>query len=242
MVKSKINVEADKRFHLRITQWSYPICDSWTSTSIRHWLLASQPTSKEYCTVCLWEIFNIILYFPVDCLFRVKTITLETANVTNCCIIATDILFLSSHHRSVQFLYLAASRSLSGGSHKLVSAAVRCVGPSWRHTKVRRATSRIFENGGVIVFYVNTLSLFFPVNEAAMWFPFSSRIPLPHIPTEKVSVFWLLLENSAKKVAEAFWWLSKLGKLCECGEEFRSTKTRFSLDKKYEKTCSFAPK
>ena len=129
-----------------------------------------------------------------------------------------------------------------GGSHKLVSAAVRCVGPSWRHTKVRRATSRIFENGGVMVFYVNTLSLFFPVNEAAMWFPFSSRIPLPHIPTEKVSVFWLLLENSAKKVAEAFWWVSKLGKLCECGEEFRSTKTRFSLDKKYEKTCSFAPK
>ena len=111
MVKSKINVDADKRFHLRITQWSYPICDSWTSTSIRHWLLASQPTSKEYCTVCLWEIFNIILYFPVDCLFRVKTITLETANVTNCHVIATDILFLSSNHRSVQFLYLAASPS-----------------------------------------------------------------------------------------------------------------------------------
>ena len=109
MVKSKINVDADKRFHLRITQWSYPICDSWTSTSIRHWLLASQPTSKEYCTVCLWEIFNIILHFPVDCLFRVKTITLETANVTNCHVIATDILFLSSNHRSVQFLYLAAS-------------------------------------------------------------------------------------------------------------------------------------
>ena len=109
MVKSKINVDADKRFHLRITQWSYPICDSWTSTSIRHWLLASQPTSKEYCTVCLWEIFNIILYFPVDCLFRVKTITLETANITNCHVIAPDILFLSSNHRSVQFLYLAAS-------------------------------------------------------------------------------------------------------------------------------------
>ena len=109
MVKSKINVDADKRFHLRITQWSYPICDGWTSTSIRHWLLASQPTSKEYCTVCLWEIFNIILYFPVDCLFRVKTITLETAIVTNCHVIATDILFLSSNHRSVQFLYLAAS-------------------------------------------------------------------------------------------------------------------------------------
>ena len=109
MVKTKIYVDADKRFHLRITQWSYPICDSWTSTSIRHWLLASQPTSKEYCTVCLWEIFNIILYFPVDCLFRVKTVTLETANVTNCHVIATDILFLSSNHRSVQFLYLAAS-------------------------------------------------------------------------------------------------------------------------------------
>ena len=70
---------------------------------------------------------------------------------------------------------------------------------------MRRATSRIFENGGVIVFYVNTLSLFFPVNEAAMWFLFSSRIPLPHIPTEKVSVFCLLRENSAKKVVEAFW-------------------------------------
>ena len=115
MVKSKINVDADKRFHLRITQWSYPICDSWTSTSIRHWLLASQPTSKEYCTVCLWEIFNIILYFPVDCLFRVKTITLETANITNCHVIATDILFLSSNHRSVQFLYLAASNDRSQG-------------------------------------------------------------------------------------------------------------------------------
>ena len=68
-------------------------------------LLASQPTSK----LCLWEIFNIILYFPVDCLFRVKTVTVETANVTNCHAIATDILFLSSNHRSVQFLYLAAS-------------------------------------------------------------------------------------------------------------------------------------
>ena len=45
----------------------------------------------------------------MDCLFRVKTITLETANVTNCHVIATDILFLSSNHRSVQFLYLAAS-------------------------------------------------------------------------------------------------------------------------------------
>ena len=114
MVKSKINVDADKRFHLRITQWSYPICDSWTSTSIRHWFLASQPTSKEYCTVCLWEIFNIILYFPVDCLFRVKTITLETANVTNCHVIATDVLFLSSNHRSVQFLYLAATAMFVG--------------------------------------------------------------------------------------------------------------------------------
>ena len=46
----------------------------------------------------------------MDCLFRVKTITLETANVTNCHVIATEILFLSSNHRLVQFLYLAASR------------------------------------------------------------------------------------------------------------------------------------
>ena len=45
----------------------------------------------------------------MDCLFHVKTITLETANVTNCHVIATDILFLSSNHRLVQFLYLAAS-------------------------------------------------------------------------------------------------------------------------------------
>ena len=125
---------------------------------------------------------------------------------------------------------------------RLVSAAVRCVGPSWRNTKVRRATSRIFENGGVIVFHVNTLSLFFPVNEAAMWFLFSSRIPSPHIPTEKVSVFWLLRDNSAKKVSEAFWWVSKLGKSSECGAAFRSTKTRFYLNKKHEKTCSFASK
>ena len=49
----------------------------------------------------------------MDCLFRVKTITLETANVTNCHVIATDILVLSSNHRSVQFLYLAASLSAS---------------------------------------------------------------------------------------------------------------------------------
>lgn len=49
----------------------------------------------------------------MDCLFRVKTITLETANVTNCHVIATDILFLSSNHRSVQFLYLAASLAFS---------------------------------------------------------------------------------------------------------------------------------
>ena len=48
----------------------------------------------------------------MDCLFRVKTITLETANVTNCHVIATDILFLSSNHRSVQFLYLAASEQI----------------------------------------------------------------------------------------------------------------------------------
>ena len=107
---------------------------------------------------------------------------------------------------------------------------------------VRRATSRIFENGGVIVFHVDTLSLFFLVNEAVMWFLFSSRIPLPHIPAEKVSVFWWLCENSAKKVSEGFWWVSKLGKLCECGAAFRSTKTSFSQDKKDEKTCSFAPK
>ena len=48
----------------------------------------------------------------MDCLFLVKTITLETANVTNCHVIATDILFLSSNHRSVQFLYLAASKKI----------------------------------------------------------------------------------------------------------------------------------
>ena len=47
----------------------------------------------------------------MDCLFRVKTITLETANVTNCHVIVTEILFLSSNHRSVQFLYLAASKT-----------------------------------------------------------------------------------------------------------------------------------
>ena len=46
----------------------------------------------------------------MDCLFRVKTVTFETANVTNCHVIATDRLFLSSNHRSVQFLYLAASK------------------------------------------------------------------------------------------------------------------------------------
>ena len=86
---------------------------------------------------------------------------------------------------------------------KLVSAAVRCVWPSWRHSKVKCATSRILENGGVIVFHVNTLSLFFfPCDEAAIWFLFSSRIPLPHIPREETSVFWLLRENSAKK---GFW-------------------------------------
>ena len=50
----------------------------------------------------------------MDCLFRVKTITLETTNVTNCHVIATDILFLSSNHRSVQFLYLAASEDADG--------------------------------------------------------------------------------------------------------------------------------
>ena len=47
----------------------------------------------------------------MHCPFRVKTVTLEMANVTNCHVIATDILFLSSNHRSVQFLYLAASLS-----------------------------------------------------------------------------------------------------------------------------------
>ena len=140
------------------------------------------------------------------------------------------------------YLVLTAVNWLQPGGHKLVSAAVQCVGPSWRHSKVKRATSRIFENGGVIVFHVNTLSLFFSVNEAAMWFLFWSRITLPHIPTEEVSVFWLLRENSAKKVSEAFWWVSKLGKLCECGAAFRSTKSGFSLDKKHEKTCSFAQK
>ena len=64
--------------------------------------------------------------------------------------------------------------------------------------KVRRATSRIFENGGVIVFHVDTLSLFFPVNEAVMWFLFSSRIPLSHIPTEKVSAVSAFLSKYLK--------------------------------------------
>ena len=81
--------------------------------------LSESADFKEYCTVCLWEIFNIILYFPVDCLFRVKTVTLETANVTNCHVIATDILFLSSNHRSVQFLYLAASVQILNQLHCL---------------------------------------------------------------------------------------------------------------------------
>ena len=68
----------------------------------------------------------------MDCLFLVKTITLETANVTNCHVIATDILFLSSNHRSVQFLYLAASADLNvtclnnpRETEKLVSKAVK---------------------------------------------------------------------------------------------------------------------
>ena len=60
----------------------------------------------------------------------------------------------------------------SGGSDKLVSAAVRCLWPSWRHSKVKLSTSRIFENVGVVVSYVNTLSL----NEAPMWCLFWSRI------------------------------------------------------------------
>ena len=57
----------------------------------------------------------------MDCLFRVKTVTLETANVTNCHVIATDILFLSSNHRSVQFLYLAAS---DGGIAAILNLAM----------------------------------------------------------------------------------------------------------------------
>ena len=105
---------------------------------------------------------------------------------------------------------------------------------------VRRAE---FWKMAVLLFFMWTLWAYFsPCNEAAMWFLFWSRIPLPHIPTEETSVFWLLRENSAKKISEAFWWVSKLGKLCECGAAFRSTKTLFSLDKKHEKTCSFAPK
>ena len=105
---------------------------------------------------------------------------------------------------------------------------------------VRRAE---FSKMAVLLFFMWTLwAYFFPCHEAAMWFLFWSRIPLPYIPTEEVSAFWLLRENSAKKVSEGFRWVSKLGKLCECGATFRSTKTRFSLDKKHEKTCSFAPK
>ena len=129
-----------------------------------------------------------------------------------------------------------------GGSHKLVSAAVRSVRPSWRDRKwsVWRAQ---FSKMAVLLFFMWTLwAYFFPCHEAAMWFLFWSRIPLPYIPTEEVSVFWLLRENSAKKVSEGFRWVSKLGKLCECGATFRSTKTRFSLDKKHQKTCSLAPK
>ena len=105
---------------------------------------------------------------------------------------------------------------------------------------VRRAE---FSKMAVLLFFMWTLwAYFFPCHEAAMWFLFWSRIPLPYIPTEEVSAFWLLRENSAKKVSEGFRWVSKLRKLCECGATFRSTKTRFSLDKKHEKTCSFAPK
>ena len=84
---------------------------------------------------------------------------------------------------------------------------------------VRRAE---FSKMAVLLFFMWTLwAYFFPCHEAAMWFLFWSRIPLPYIPTEEVSAFWLLRENSAKKVSEGFRWVSKLGKLCECGATFR---------------------
>ena len=72
-------------------------------------------------------------------------------------------------------------------------------------SSVRRAE---FSKMAVLLFFMWTLwAYFFPCNKAAMWFLFWSRIPLPYIPTEEVSVFWLLRENSAKKVSEAFWWV-----------------------------------
>ena len=153
------------------------------------------------------------------------------------------VQMVSGYSTRVFFVSLFFFHLDSGESHKLVSAAVRCVWPAWRHSKVKRATRAEFWKMAVLLFSMWTLwAYFFPCNEAAMWFLFWSRIPLPHILMEETSVFWLLRENSAKKVSEGFRWVSKLGKLCECGATFRSTKTRFSLDKKHEKTCSFAPK
>ena len=76
----------------------------------------------------------------MDCLFRVKTITLETANVTNCHVIVTEILFLSSNHRSVQFLYLAASAITLAAILKARSARrlARCLLPAFLCAHIER--------------------------------------------------------------------------------------------------------
>ena len=67
----------------------------------------------------------------MDCLFRVKTVTLEAANVTNCHVIDTDILFLSYNHRSVQFLYLAASSSPSSAILYVLKMAIAMLSMIW---------------------------------------------------------------------------------------------------------------
>lgn len=48
-----------------------------------------------------------------------------------------------------------------GGNDKLVTRLVGCLWPSRRHSKVKVSPSRIFENRGVVGFYINTLPFFF---------------------------------------------------------------------------------
>ena len=99
-----------------------------------------------------------------------------------------------------------------GGNDKLVNRLVGCLWPSWRHSKVKLTTSRtsrIFENGGVVVVVV-----FFWCIKDQCGFTFDQG--------NSLIISWKLRDK-------AFWSIlvcSRFGKLCVRVVVFRSHKCR----------------
>ena len=97
-----------------------------------------------------------------------------------------------------------------GGNDKLVNRLVGCLWPSWRHSKVKLTTSRtsrIFENGGVVV-----VVFFFWCIKDQCGFTFDQG--------NSLIISWKLRDK-------AFWSIlvcSRFGKLCVRVVVFRSHK------------------